>query len=154
MDREQVKTTSLPEKSTLWVGFNIGAGILIISFLVKFSGSIIFGGFVSESFFGELILSKTLLLVGIWLGSIFGVNYVKKRSRIDLRKVNNISMSAALLLIIFHLLWIFVNIYTLGEKFVFPTETLITTVVGAAVAFFFVRNFLKKSVESSSSDNY
>ena len=148
-EQEQTKTGSLPQKSAFWIGVNIGAGVLIISLIIRFIGGIIFSGFVAGNFVGEIILAVILLLVGAWLGSLFGVRYVTKRSRINLEKIKKISIIAAVLPLIFFVFWRILDLYVAfgrGETFVFPVDLLITTIVVAIAIFFFVRRSLQKFV--------
>lgn len=147
MDKTNAENKARSSKGALWSGLNIGAGILIVAFLVRFVGNMIFGKFVSGNFFLGLILGIVFLLVGVWLGSIFGVNYVSKRSRINPTEITKISTIAALLPVVFLLFWTFLDVFT-AEEFVFPTETLVATIIGAVAAFFLVKRSLKGSIRS------
>jgi len=147
---EQKQGYSLPEKSTLWIGANIGAGILVITVIIRFIGGIIFAGFVAENKILNVALGIILLLIGIWLGTMFGIRYVVKRSQINLEKINNISIVAATIPFIFFLLWMIIDLYIAfagKEKFVLDINWLIGTILSAIVAFFFVRHSLRKFVK-------
>jgi len=151
-EQEQTKTGFLPQKSAFWIGVNIGAGVLIISLIIRFIGEIIFSGFVAGNLVGEIILAIILLLVGAWLGSLFGVHYATKRSRINREKIKKISIITAVLPLIFFVFWRILDLYVAlgrGEAFIFPVDSLITTVVVTTAIFFFVRRFLQKSVGTS-----
>lgn len=149
MNKNKTGGNPLSTKSSWWSGLNIGAGILIVSFLVRFVGNIILGGLAEENFFMGLILSIVFLLLGVWLGSMFGVNYVTKRSRINSQEITKISMIASLLPVVSFLFWLFLDMFTV-EEFVFPKDILLATIIGAVAAFFLVKKSLKSSIKSSS----
>jgi hypothetical protein len=144
---EQIKTDSLPEKSALWIGANIAGGVMLIIFLVRFIGGIILGPFVSKNIILNIIFGIILLLIGSYFGSMFGVRYVTKRAKINIEKIKSISIVATVIPFLFLLLWVGLDIYTSlsgVEKFVFPLDSLIATVIVAIVTFFLVRNSLQK----------
>ena len=149
---EQTKIDSLPEKSALWIGANIAGGVMLIIFLVRFIGGIILGPFFSKNIILNIIFGIILLLIGSYFGSIFGVRYVTKRAKINIEKIKSISIVTAVVPFLFLLLWVGLDIYTSlsgVEKFVFPLDSLIATVIVAIVVFFLVRNSLQKFCISS-----
>lgn len=139
------------EKSVLWIGANIAAGILIITLIIRFIGSGIFWRFIAGNTVMEIGLGIVLLLVGVWLGSMFGVKYVARRSRINLEKIKKISITAVVIPFVFFLLFIILDIWIAStelEEFKFPLDSLIATLIAAVAIFFFVRRYLRKSIET------
>lgn len=151
---EQIKNDTLPEKSPLWIGANIAGGVMLIIFLVRFIGGIILGPFLSKEIVLRVIFGTILLLIGSYLGSIFGVRYVTKRAKINIEKIKSISIIAAVIPFLFLLLWVGLDIYiSLSgvEKFSFleQLDSLIATVIVVIVTFFLVRNSLQRFCKNS-----
>jgi len=150
--KEQIKIDSLPEKSALWIGSNIAGGVMLIIFLVRFIGEIILSPFFSKNIILNIIFGIILLLIGSYFGNIFGIRYVTKRAKINIEKIKSISIVAAVIPFLFLLLWTGLDIYiSLSgvEKFVFPLDSLIATIIVAIVTFFLARNSLQKFIEPS-----
>lgn len=143
-EQEQTKTGFIPEKGVFWIGANIGASIVIITLIVDSIGLIIFRGFIVGT-----ILGLILTLVGVWLGSIFGIKYVVKRSRINPDKIKNISLVAFIIPAAYFLIQAILGPYVeiaMGkeERFIFPTGPLIILIVVLIIFSFFIRHSLRK----------
>ena len=149
MQQNKLTNNDLSEKNTLWIASNIAAGALLTNIIVKFTGGMIFGRFVMENFSLGLIYTVVIILIGAWLGSKFGVQYVTNRSIINPSKINSISKIAAVIPFVFLLFFVIMDIYTslAGIKPELTFIDLFTTVIFAIAIFFFVKKFLQKSID-------
>jgi len=149
--QEQI-ITILPIKSTLWISGNIAAGIIFVTFLTRIIGGFIFSSLVAGNIILQIIFSVLFLLVGIYLGTNFGVGYVVRRTQIDPQKIDKIGTTTAMFPFAFFLLFLILDIFVAfssGEEFKFPLDSLIALLLSIPIVIFLVRRFLKQKVGNS-----
>jgi len=143
---EQVKKEALPKKSAAWIGANIGAGVLIVNFLVNLAGGVILSLLMIKSFIVSLVVS----LAGIWLGTLFGVKYVVRRAEIIMEQVQKISLIAAAVPLVFFLFGVGLNFFTASsgvEEYAFSISELVSAAIVTVIVFFLARYYLQKAAK-------
>lgn len=84
-------SSSTSEKSSLWIGGNIAAVIILTSFILGFVVSALFGSTIQQSAAASFVLALVLTVLGGWLG----VKYVQGKTRINSVNIPSISLVAA-----------------------------------------------------------
>ena len=139
---EELNKEALPQKNSLWIGANIGACILIANLFIRVAAGLLLYKILVGNNFLNLIFGIIFAVIAVWLGSMFGVKYILKYSKIDKVNINNYSLFAAATPFAFFLLWL---IFDLSSGAGLNTDSLLGTLISVVFAFFFVRYFLRRS---------
>ncbi len=150
---------ALLPKSVLWCGGNIAAAVIFTTVIVRFIGVFIlnglfniYGGVGALSVLNltyarsALVVEPVLTLVGVALGSWFGVRYITKRARIDPQKITRVAIVAATIPLAFFLLFVVLDLVggsVINEASQFPVASFIVNLLVAPIIFFVVKRSLK-----------
>jgi hypothetical protein len=137
------------QRSVVWIGGNIAVAVMLVGLIVRFVGTVIIGMFSITNTAVEIILNIPFIFLGVFLGVKFAVGYVKRRALVKEEKIKIISGIAAIVPLIFVVLFVFLDILIAkGEGIIINLADLIINLISvfsvSVLIYFLVRHYLER----------